>query len=310
MSSIHISNIDLNSIMKVLLVTNKSNHHKYWVYKLYSKFDIVGICHPDSKPNRKILIRNLKKRGFIFSLLKFLSFFYHKFSKDSFTKKLSNYQNEFFSKAANLYEAIPQDIIYTVDNINSDTSIKKAKELNPDVICFLGGDIVKKEFLSVAKIVTLNYHSGVSPFYNGSGTTFSAVADSRPNFCGGTLMTMNERIDGGAILAHYLTPISETDDSSKLFLKGIRGAVKAYSLVLEHISKTASAPKGFTQGRSVKYCTSSEWTIYQDIKLSTFESSGKMKKYVRDEKIISFLDRENNLYFPHYLETLNEMLKK
>ena len=296
--------------MRVLLVTNKSNHHKYWSYELYSKYNVVGICHPNSKPRRKFLFRDLKKLGFIFSLLKLFSYVYHKFSKKSFTQRLGNYQNDFFSKEAELYKTIPKNFVYTVDDINSDQSIEFAKQMNPDIICFLGGGIVKKEFLSIARMVTLNFHSRISPFYNGSGTTFSAVADSRPNFCGGTLMTMNERIDGGAILAHYLTPIEEDDNSSRLFLKGIKGAVKLYCVVLDHISKTKSAPVEFTQTKSVKYCTSSEWTIYQDIKLNTFESSGKMKRYVRGEKIISFFDKEDYSDSQPYIDTLKEILKK
>lgn len=296
--------------MRILLVTNKSNHHKYWSYELFSKFEVVGICHPHSKPNRNRLIKELKATGFLFSILKLLSSIYHKFSRNSFTKKMAEYQNSFFSESAKLYDSIPEKIIYDVDDINSEKSIQIAKDLDPDIICFLGGGIAKKKFISVANVVTLNYHSGISPFYNGSGTTFSAVADSRPNFCGGTLMTMNERIDGGGILAHYLTPIEEDDDSSKLFMKGIIGAVKLYSDILEYIIKTNSKPKGFEQKRTFRYCKSSDWTIYQDIKLRVFEKSKKMKIYAREEKKILFLDMENDSNETPYFETLTEILKK
>lgn len=296
--------------MRILLVTNTSNHHKYWAYELYKKYNVVGVCNPNSKPNRKILKRDLIKNGFIFQILKLLSLIYHKFLKKSFSKKLNNNQETFFSEASELYKKIPQSIIYSVDSINSKESIDIAKKLNLDIICFLGGDIVKKDFLSLAKIITLNFHSGVSPFYNGSGTTFSAVADNRPNFCGGTLMSMNERIDGGDILAHYLTPIEEKDDSSRLFLKGIIGSVKLYSIVLDYIIKTNIAPSGYKQERSFRYFTSSDWTIYQDIKLEVFEKSGKMKRYVRDEKVFTYFDKKKSSNFPLYFESLNEILKK
>lgn len=296
--------------MRILLVTNQSNHHKYWAHSLYSKYEVVGICFPGSKPNRGILARDLKERGFLFLILKLLSAFYHKMSGSSFTKRLSLLQGSYYSEEAKKFDLIPKKLIYGVDDVNSKKSIQKAKELKPDVICFLGGDIVRKEFLSTAKITTLNYHSGVSPFYNGSGTTYSAVAEARPNFCGGTLMTMNERIDGGDILAHYLTPIEPNDNSALLFLKGIKGAVKLYSLVLDQMIQTASSPTGFAQGRSVRYCTSSDWTIYQDLKLSQFEDSGKMSRYVRDEKVLSYLNVESTSEQPPYLETLAEILKK
>ena len=298
--------------MRVLLVTNNSNHHKYWAYELFSKFEVVGVCQPNSKPNRKILLRNLKKSNLVFVFLKLLSSLHHKFSKNSFTQKLNKYQGIVFNEAKSNFDKIPNEIVYTVDSINSQQSIKRAKELNPDVVCFLGGDIVKKEFLEIANIGNLNYHSGISPFYNGSGTTFSAVADSRPNFCGGTLMSMNERIDGGDILAHYLTPVNHNDEAPLLFLKGIKGSVKIYSQILEYIKRNKVLPSGFKQMRSVKYCISSDWTIYQDIKLREFEKSGKMKRYKREEKIISYYGntRNENDKFPLYFEALNDILKK
>ena len=296
--------------MRILLVTNQSDHHKYWAHSLYSKYDVVGICNPKSKPNRGILARDLKERGFLFLMLKLLSAIYHKLSGNSFTKRLSRLQSTYYSEQAKEFDSIPKELIYSVDDVNSRESIRKAEELAPDVICFLGGDIVKKKFLSVAKITTLNYHSGVSPFYNGSGTTHSAVADARPNFCGGTIMTMNERIDGGDILAHYLTPIEANDNSSSLFLKGIEGAVKLYSLVLDQIIQNSTSPAGFGQGRSVRYCTSSDWTIYQDLKLSQFERSGKMKRYARVERVFSYLNVQSDPQQPPYLETLAEILRK
>lgn len=295
--------------MRLLLVTNKNNHHKYWAFELYSRFNVVGIIHPHPTSNRVRLFNELKKSNILFIFLKILSFIYHKLSSKSFTKKLDKYQKSYFENNRNLYNTIPSNIIYDVTSINSDFSLSLAKKLQPDIICFLGGDIANQKFISLAKITALNYHSGISPFYNGSGTTFSAVADGRPNFCGGTLMNINERIDGGNILAHYLTPITDNDDSSKLFLKGIIGSVKLYICVIEYIIKNKIKPKGDTQQRTFRYIKSSEWTIYEDLKLNKFENSGKMKNYVRDEKILLNFDKRNNTS-SFYFKTLSEILSK
>ncbi len=296
--------------MRILLVTNKSDHHKYWVTELCSKFNVVGICHPQPERRRTTLISRLRERGVVLTILKLMSAGYHRISSRSFSKTLQKLQPEFFGKASETYDKLPSGLIYAVNGVNSSESIAKARTLAPDVICFLGGDIAQKEFLDVAKIATLNYHSGVSPFYNGSGTTFAAVADGRPNFCGGTLMVMNERIDGGDILGHYLTPIREEDTASSLFLKGIFGAVKLYMLALDRIKETQVRPKGFAQKRSFRYFTSSDWTIYHDMKLQYFERSGKMKSYRRDEKLFNYSEWDKNLGYPPYFNVLSEILKK
>lgn len=77
--------------------------------------------------------------------------------------------------------------------MNSTNTIKLIKENNLDVICFLGGDITKKDFINSTKLC-LNYHSGLSPFYNGNKTNFHAVSDFRPNFAGGTLMKIKAKV--------------------------------------------------------------------------------------------------------------------
>lgn len=294
--------------MRILLVTNLSNHHKFWAYEMFSKFNVVGIMHPNAKPNRKKLFKELKNNGFVFTILKVLSFFYHKYSKHSFSKKLEVGQNYFFSESIKNYNKIPKKIIINVGSVNDSKSIEIAKELQPDIICFLGGDIAKNKFLSVAKLATLNYHSGLSPFHNGSGTTFTAVSEGRPNFCGGTLMLMNERIDGGKILAHYLTPIQIDDTASSLFFKGIKGAAELYYETINFIIKTNKIPKGIKQERSVRYCKTSDWTIYQDIKLMRNETKSLMKKYIREKEALYFYD--DTYSYPPYLLTLSKILKK
>ena len=53
----------------------------------------------------------------------------------------------------------------------------------------------------------LNFHSGVSPLYNGSATILFAFANGHVHLCGGTLMTMSPVVDGGDVLAHFLPAI-------------------------------------------------------------------------------------------------------
>jgi hypothetical protein len=48
-------------------------------------------------------------------------------------------------------------------------------------------------------------------------------------------MVMNSVVDGGDILAHYITAIRPTDDPIALFHRTVLGSVVAYNRFLSHL---------------------------------------------------------------------------
>ena len=238
--------------MRIALVTNKKLHHKYWVSQLYKNYDVDLIIHPIGV--KQSLVKKIKNKrfmyyGFFNLVLKIFSIIYGKFSRKGISKNMKILEDKYFKKYENEYLNIPKSKIHELETVNSEKAIDLIKKHKIDVICFLGGDIAKKEFINSVKIC-LNYHSGISPFYNGNKTNFHTVSDFRPNFAGGTLMKMNERIDGGEILMHYLCPIEGSDKAEDLFMKGIIGAVKTYK---EFFEMNDFEIKGIVQKRSFKY---------------------------------------------------------
>lgn len=281
--------------LKIALVTDKKPHHKYWISELYNSFNVELILHPHKKKSfaQKIKSKNLFRYGFIYFLLKLMSIIYSIFSKKSFRNKNKKNELKYFESYIEKYNSIPETIIKNIETVNSIDIIELIKQKNIDVICFLGGDIAKKEFISAPNLISLNYHSGLSPFYNGNKTIFHAVSDFRPNFAGGTLMKINERIDGGEIFSHYLVSINENDTASDLFMKNITGAVELYKSFLTHIESN-SIPKGIIQKRSFKYVRNIDWNIANDLKLRKFENKNNFVRYKRNEEIIDYYNDEND----------------
>jgi len=240
-------------------------------------------------------------------LLKIISKVYQKFSKKSLIHSFSEARNQYFKNAKKEFNEIDFNKIHYVQTVNSDTSIKIVTDNEIDVICFLGGDIAKNKFICAAKIACLNIHSGISPFYNGSGTTAWSVADYRPNFSGVTLMKMNERIDGGDIISHYLPDINKNDNSGTLFMKGIIGAVELVKNEIKNYENNIYF-EGIKQTKSFKYTKGIDWNFYHDLRLSWFYKSGRMKHYERNEKYFYYHDKDTkNNQFP-YSEILNYIL--
>ncbi len=212
--------------LKIALVTNKLPHHKYFISELYKQLDVKCIIIPNGKSNLLRLKQHLETYGLFWVFLKILSKLYSKFSKYSLSSLMRIAEQQFFSSSIQDYDNINPDIIHNVETVNSEIAIDLARKNDIDIICFLGGDIGRADFINSAKVACLNIHSGVSPFYNGSGSAAWAVCDNRPNFSGVTLMHMNERIDGGKIISHYLPDITSADNASTLFMKGIKGGVR------------------------------------------------------------------------------------
>jgi len=275
------------SKMKIAIVTNTELHHKYFVYEMYRNFDVSLIIHPTG--NKKSIINKLKQKdffyyGFLIFVLKMLSILYGSLSNLGLKRSIKNAEKQYFSSFENEYNKISKTKIKFVETVNSEIAIQLVKSHNIDVICFLGGDIAKEEFINSAKIC-LNYHNGVSPFYNGNKANFHAVSDFRPNFSGGTLMKMNKRIDGGEILMHYLCAISSQDKAVDLYMKSIMGAVKTYHQFLNNNNIDIS---GINQKRSFRFVRNIDWTLLNDIKLRKFYKYNRMRLYERKEIIIEY----------------------
>ncbi|OEK06773.1 formyltransferase family protein [Roseivirga misakiensis] len=275
----------------LVLVTNSSPRHIYWAKALASTFSGVSICivRPERVSNKKRLKDGIKKFGYLWLMLKLMSSFYHKFTRHGFAKRLAYVESESFKNQS--LDTLPDtsEVFHSTD-VNSDVTISWINNRKPKVVCFLGGDIARKKFFDNVTALVLNYHSGLSPLFNGSSIAFHCVAKGRPNLSGGTLMVMNERIDGGNILAYYLPEISESDNASTLFLKGIQGSVELYIDFLNYYLKN-SEYHSLKQERSLNYFGSNDWTIWEDIRLKWFEGSNRMRIYKRPKNIINVYDR-------------------
>lgn len=261
------------------------------------------IVHPKSKQR---ITRQIKELGITWFVLKICSAFYHRVSKKSYPNALKKMKEKYFS--GHPFSVENRNVIRCTD-INESGIIKRINDASPEVVCFLGGDIAKREFFHSIKVLVLNFHSGLSPFYNGSATTFHAVANNRPNFCGGTLMVMNEVIDGGDILSYYLTPIDSADTAASLFCKGIIGCVELYTDFLTFYA-TSKQFNSVPQGRSALNYKSRHWTILEDIRLRAFEHSRNMGAYQRAATIVKVYDKPDAVAAELYAKVLTLLLAR
>ncbi|MGQ7843335.1 formyl transferase [Granulosicoccus sp. 3-233] len=98
----------------------------------------------------------------------------------------------------------------------------------PDVIVVYGTAIIRENIFGKAGIITLNMHTGLSPWYRGDSTLFWPVYFNEPEKLGVTVHQLVESVDGGAIAATAAVDYARGDREAELFAKGVRAGTALY----------------------------------------------------------------------------------
>ncbi|MFT5171731.1 MAG: hypothetical protein ACI9BD_001509 [Candidatus Marinamargulisbacteria bacterium] len=286
---------DTTISMKVLLITNELPHHYYLCNELADQFDLT-IVHPRKKvPIQGRVTRILKRIGRYGWLYAFLS------RGGSFKSKrwgwpvqldYSASERYYFQDEEARYRRIDSERIHILDTVNGAAGLRLLEVVKPDVVVNLGGDIIKPEFLAACPIV-LNFHSGISPIYNGSGTINFAFSNGHLHLCGGTLMLLNQVIDGGQILAHVFPKIESEDTPGRLFMKTIKAGT---SVIIQFIDmlRVKRSFSSIKQATPIFYYKGIDWTVYQRLKITQHIDNGVPEKFVREARVQRYWDHPDS----------------
>ena len=181
--------------------------------------------------------------------------------------------------------------IFHID-VQTDEAVRLLSRLAPDVVICMGGPIYPKRFIEACPLI-VNFHSGLSPVYNGSGSIRFAFANGHPHLCGGTLMIMSVDVDGGEILGHYLPEICATDNPVTLFLKTVSGAVPMLQRFLTHLEHSESLLVGVPQTPALFYTRGGDWTIYHTRMIRMYLASQLASRYQRAERTLDYWSEPN-----------------
>lgn len=271
---------------RLLILTGSKIHHKYFINKLSECGEIIGVIIEDKKaPSKR---KKMKHFGYLWTMAKFLSKLNYRFQKSDEYATLLNKQ-----EIEKRFEDF-QDRIIKVSNINSEESIKIIEDLAPDYICSLGGGLIEDKGISLAKKCALNFHSGISPFYNGADINSKVFENRNLNYLGGTLMIMTAKIDGGMILSHYFPSIELQDTPNTLFYKGIIGGTELYKEFINYNEKEGRYTS-IHQKKPMHYYLGYDHTIMTDIVVKYFLRKGLIKKFIRPDKKINYYDNSSTV---------------
>ena len=106
--------------------------------------------------------------------------------------------------------------VYQPKNVNSEESIIRLREINPDVIVVIAyGQILKKEILNLPKHGCINVHASLLPKYRGSAPINWVIINGEEK-TGITTIYMEKGIDTGDMLLKKEIKIKENETSGEL----------------------------------------------------------------------------------------------
>lgn len=273
--------------MRVVIVTGESPHHQQLCVGLCARHDVVGIVHPMA--SRASRFRRLRKRardyGLAYVALSTAANGPGWLTGWAMNRELDREARTRFDSARAAYADLPESLFFRRVDVRT-SGPRLLERLRPDVVVVLGGPVYPREFIQAAPLV-LNFHSGLSPLYNGTATIQFAFANGHPHLCGGTLMVMNPVIDGGAILGHFLPEIVSGDTPARLFMKTVTGATQMYDDFLTHLA-SKEPYSSVEQTAPLFHYQGLHWTLYQTLLTRRGIATDVAGRHVRSESTIDY----------------------
>jgi methionyl-tRNA formyltransferase len=275
--------------MKVVICTGQELHHKSLCAQLALKHHVVGILHPPSRQTADRftdLFTKAKKRELSLTITHGLG----KIGRRKLEREFQQQVDPLFEsmkKDSEYYDSELKPLVHYISDFRSTAATTLLKEIGPDVVVSLGGAIYPDIFINACPLM-LNYHSGLSPVYNGNSTIWFTFANGHPHLCAGTLMLMNSKIDGGDILAHYLPEISATDNPLTLFRKVVKGSAILYDSFLTHLSVAGPQFSKAPQSPPLFYCKAVDWTPSHNAKIRQYVKRQLCSQYIRKSLFVEY----------------------
>lgn len=275
--------------IRVVVVTGEMAHHKHLCAQLSKNHNVAGILHPQvsHKSLWSRFIRRCRSHGIVHTILNASTRLPVAVSGWDARVEERRVESAFCSDYIRDYEALDRSSICHRADVRSTAGLKLLHTLRADVVVCLGGPIYPKDFIESTPLM-LNFHSGLSPLYNGSSSANFAFANGHPNLCGGTLMRMSTVVDGGEILGHYLPEIVEGDTPETLFMKTVKGAALMYGQILAHIEQNGTSFPSIPQPRPLFYYQGIDWTLYHSHRVRRNLLTNLPSRFARQPRCIEY----------------------
>lgn len=216
-------------IMKILILATESLNSNFLINSLSKEYKLDILF--ENKVSKKAFWTNrIKRLGVNKVIGQFLFLFCSLFIQILNKKKIQNLlgkENYHINKNENVS-------INYIDSVNSETTIKNLKSLNPDLVILNGTRIISKKVLSSINCLFINTHCGITPKYRGVHGGYWAIYNKDLENYGVTIHKVDIGVDTGDIL--YQEKV-KYDSKDNYFTYPIKQYLVAIPLIIKVIEK-------------------------------------------------------------------------
>lgn len=232
---------------KILILTDNSDRHYYFANKIFS-------AHPSNtkiilngkgiKRSRLEIRKRQLKRPYTFIKNKILNVVYSRYGENLNADK-QRVEKAYFGGERDYFQLkYQQHVLGRVTSkdrsLNAPRLIHVIKKYDPDVILVMGTCLVSREIINSAP-VTLNMHTGLSPYYRGGASNFWPFINGDLNQFGVTIHLMTAGVDSGPIIfsetIKYNNGDTFPDINCKAIISGTKILLKAAKKVIKNDHK-------------------------------------------------------------------------
>ncbi len=212
---------------RIVILTTDNYEQRYVANRLADAFQIQAIF-----VDKKIYSRK-KKSYFRRGIVSFLG----KASRILFLKLINTHNTRRKTLVHLLGEMSltfqDDNLIQPIDGLNTPETYAAIKSYNPDAILVYGTRIVKDNILDIAKDLSFNMHTGISPYYRGTACAFWPVVNNDLNMIGATIHECTSAVDGGEIYAVHHAKLEKGDNIHSAFARSVKVGADAYVKVVD-----------------------------------------------------------------------------
>ena len=151
--------------------------------------------------------------------------------------------------AENCLQFSQPELLQHIHGINTAEGVQAIASLNPDVLLIYGTVLVSSRVLSLAKVVALNMHTGISPYYRGADCAFWPLYNGELEMVGATVHECTRDVDGGRIFGTARAQLQPGDDVFSVFARSVMAGADLY--VAKVTDLIAGKLEGITQNLSL-----------------------------------------------------------
>lgn len=208
--------------------------------------------------------------------------------------------------------------VIDAENVHSDRFLNQIKHLQPDLLVVVAFRILPPQILEVPAMGAINLHASLLPKYRGAAPIHWAIIRGEKE-TGCTIFFLNEKIDGGQMIAQKRIPIDEMETTGDLYerLKKMGSvllkesvdqiAEESYTLYKQDEEEVTSAPKLFKENTQIDFRKSAievhnfirglnpfpvAWCHYSGLKMNIYRTVPEIemraevgKLYVENDKL-------------------------